>query len=47
MTSRKTPRRKLQLESLEPRLLLDGNVLAPKLTNGVLILTGDAKDNSS
>ena len=46
MLARKTPRRKLRLESLEPRLLLDGNVSAPKLANGVLTLTGDAKDNA-
>ena len=45
MAFRRTTRRKLQLESLEARLLLDGNVVS-KLSNGVLTLTGDVKDNA-
>ncbi len=46
MAARKKTQRKLRLESLEQRALLDGMVLAAlDARTGILALTGDARDN--
>ena len=46
MSSRKNKPRRLRVESLEKRTMLDGNVTA-SVVSGVLVVTGDASATGS